>query len=282
MAGLEAALVKVPWSLIHLPPFSHVALQALQLIAKENITLRQLSDLIGSDPAFSSEVLTIVNSPIFSARNPIRSTLQAVSLLGLEQVKGVAVTVGVRNYLGSALRKPALRQCWRHSLACALIAEELAAIALMDKSIAYTAGMMHDIGRVALAAIQPDSYAALLESMQADAHEVLLRERELFEVDHCEAGSHLVASWGLPAEFLEVACRHHERDEAGRLDMLSVIRFSCRMADTVGFAAVRPKTLVKYLELVNQLPARERDRFPGDSESFAVNIAAKINSIEIA
>lgn len=273
--------MKVPWSLIHLPPFSDVAIRALRLVDSDNAPLRQLSDLICSDPAFSGEVLTLVNSPLYAMRSSINSTLQAISMLGLERVKGVAVTVGVRTYLGPHLRKPALRACWRHSLACALIAEELAGIAMMDKSTAYTVGMMHDIGRFALAVIQPEAYSTFLEKTQAEASEVLRQERELFELDHCEVGGHLVANWGLPAEFVEVACRHHEPMEGERLDLLAVIRFSCRMADAIGFAALNPEVPVDYKALVNELPARERDLFPADSEKLAMKIATKINSIEV-
>lgn len=281
MPALQDGLVRVPWNLIHLPPFSNVAIKALQLVANDNAPLRQLSELICADPAFSSEVLTIVNSPLYAPRNPITSTLQAISMLGLERVKGVAVTVGVRTYLGPSLRKPALRACWRHSLACSLIAEELAAIGLMDKSIAYTVGMMHDIGRIGLAVFQPEAYAAFLDGTQADSAEVLTRERELFEVDHCEAGARLAAHWGLPSEFVEIACRHHEHEEGRRLDLLAVIRFSCRMANVIGFSAVRPATPTNYKELVGELPPREGALFPGDSETLAIKVATKINSIEV-
>ena len=64
-ARLQENLVKVPWALVQLPPFPLVATRVLQLAAKSDSSLHQLSALISTDQAFSSEILTIVNSPIF-------------------------------------------------------------------------------------------------------------------------------------------------------------------------------------------------------------------------
>ena len=277
---MRAEQVRVPWNLISLPPFSDVAVKALRLVSDDNVSLRQLSDVVSADPAFSGEVLTIVNSPLYALRRSVTNVLQAISILGLERIKGVAVTVGVRSYLGGAVHQPALRACWRHSLACALIAEEVAAKCCMDKSIAYTVGMMHDIGRIALAVIQPEAYSAFLDSTPADSRGVLEDERQLFEVDHCTAGANLAANWGLASDFVEIASRHHE-PRGAHLDLLALIQFSCQMADTIGFSALRSATASSYQELLGGLPSLERSSFPSDPETLAIKIAGRINSIEI-
>src|SRR5271156_2766009 len=124
--------------------------------------MRQLGDLISSDPSFSSEVLTIANSAWYAPRSPVTSILQAIAVLGTNRLIGVCLTVGVRAYLGKSLNHESSRAIWRHSLACALIAEQLAQAGSMNRNIAYTAGALHDIGRLALAVIQPERYDALL------------------------------------------------------------------------------------------------------------------------
>jgi len=85
---------RVPWSLARLPPFPLVATRVLHLVAKNDSSLHQLSALISTDQAFSSEILTIVNSPIFPIHTTVTSIQQGIAALGLERVKGLAVTVG--------------------------------------------------------------------------------------------------------------------------------------------------------------------------------------------
>jgi diguanylate cyclase (GGDEF)-like protein/putative nucleotidyltransferase with HDIG domain len=261
-----------------LPPFSTVATRALQLVSKET-PLRQLADLISTDPAFSSEVLTLINSPLYSLRNPINSIQQAVALLGLELIRGLVVTVGVRAYFGSALKNPALQGCWRHSLACAIIADELAESSLLDRGIAYTGGIMHDIGRVALAVAQPDRYGSFLKEDQENSVAALVREREWFEVDHCEMGRCLVHEWNLPDEFLDITSRHHIQETQGTFDRLALVASACMIADSIGFAAVRLSKPGNYQEIISALPERTRSHFPADANEMGSRIDAKIRSI---
>lgn len=153
---------RMPWAHLRLPPFPLAAIRLLQLANDENVQLHQLSDLISADPAFAAEVLIIANSLLYAPRHPVTSVLHAIAVMGANQLQGICLTVGVRAYLGKSLKLPAMRILWRHNLACALIAEELASAGFMDKDIAYTSGILHDIGRFALAAIRPHEYGAFL------------------------------------------------------------------------------------------------------------------------
>ena len=78
------------WAHLRLPPFPQVALRVLQLANKENVPLQELSELISSDPAFASEVLTIANSLLYAPRFPASSVLQAIAVLGANNLQGFA------------------------------------------------------------------------------------------------------------------------------------------------------------------------------------------------
>ena len=111
--------------------------------------------------------------------------------------------------------------------------------------------------------------------------EVLAREREVFELDHCQAGRHLAAAWKLPNQFLDTISRHHAAPAAGDgFDLLAVIGLACRMADTLGFAAAPSLKCCSYQKLTSQFPARVRELLPREPEELAFRIATKINSIE--
>jgi HD-like signal output (HDOD) protein len=278
---IEAAAL--PWSNLHLSPFPQVAIRVLQLAGNENVQLHQLSDLISSDPAFASEVLTIANSLLYAPRFPVTSIQHAIAVLGATHLQGLCVTVGVRTYLNGALSRPSMRAVWRHNLACGLIAEQLASAGFMDKDSAYTCGVIHDIGRLALAVIRPREYAVLLGMQSGPPASILEGERELFGLDHCQAGRRLIADWNLPVDFESIVSEHHSpRQENTSWDMDELINISCRLADAAGYAAFPRCDTTPYEQLLDELPARERSRFHADLESLIIEVRGKIEALESA
>ena len=273
----------VPWANLRLPPFPQVAIRVLQLANNENVQLHELSDLISSDAAFASEVLTIANSAMFAPRFPANSILQAIAVLGANHLQGMCLTVGARAYLGKSISYPAFREIWRHNLACALIAEQVACAGFMDKDIAYTSGVLHDIGRFGLAVIRPQEYARLLGNHLGTAETILQAERDLFGWDHCEVGRKLIVEWKLPCEFETIVAEHHHpRRTDGFWGMGELIKVSCKMADTAGFAAYPGCDVTPFPDLLNELPERERNQFPSGLETLASEIGCKIKSLESA
>lgn len=274
----EASL---PWAHLRLPPFPQVAIRLLRLVHDEHVQLHELSDLISSDPAFAGEVLIIANSLLYAPRTPVCSILHAIAVMGANQLQGMCLTVGVRAFLGKSLKIPAMRDLWRHNLACALIAGELASAGFMDKDIAYTSGILHDIGRFALAVIRTEEYAALLSSHCGASASILERERELLGWDHCDAGRHLVVDWKLPSDFEAIVADHHSpRRTNGSWGMSELIKVSCKMADAAGFCAFPGCEVVSYSDLLDELPARERQSFHRDVEALASTIAVRIQAAE--
>jgi HD-like signal output (HDOD) protein len=233
------------------------------------------------DPALSCEVLIIANSALLAQRHRVTSILQASVLLGTNTLKGVCLTVAVRAYLGSSLSYPSLRAVWRHSLASALIAEQLAGAAALDKGTAYTGGVMHEIGRFALAVLRPKEYAALLEKHRGPAGSILESEQKLFGFDSCEAGEHLITEWNLPAQFLAMLhppnCVRHNGDP---WQMYDVVRMSCRLADAAGFTLFPGCEVVPYTELLESIPVRERSLLNTDITRLTFDIGSRIKAIE--
>ena len=279
--GRRNEAIAPSWAHLRLPPFPQVALRVLQLANNENVQLHELSGLISSDPAFASEVLTIANSLLYAPRFPASSVLQAIAVLGANNLQGLCLTVGVRTYMGKALNQPAMRSIWRHDLACALIADQLASVGFLDRDVAFTSGVMHDIGRLALAVIRPAEYSLLLGAHSGSAASILNAEQELFGWDHCEAGRQLIADWKMPPEFEPIVSEHHApRQKGDPWHMADLINISCRMADTAGCAAFPGCEIAQYSDLMDELPERERRLFHPTVETLTAEIARKIDSVE--
>jgi len=263
-----------------LPPFPAVALKALNIIAGTEVSLRQLCDVISVDAAFSAEILRISNSPLIAFSTPVISVLQASILLGFRRLRNVAITVGLRSYLNGST-SPVLRASWRHSLACAIVAEKIARPSCVERDFAYTAGIMHDIGRVALASLLPQPYVRVLELARSQPQSVLRIERDLCGIDHCAAGFALVTAWKLPEQFADITLHHHDPFPSDT-NAIPVLQRSCRIADALGFAAVPHGSPHAYQQILAECNEDLQKALPEDPAVLASEIDSQIAVIESA
>jgi putative nucleotidyltransferase with HDIG domain len=236
-----------------------------------------------ADPVFAGEMLRVANSALYATSGQIRSVHQATITLGLDFVKALAVTVGMRAYVKSAIKEPILRRCWTHSLACGMLSQELAAACFMKSDEAYTAGLLHDLGRLGLLAAYPVEYANLLNVAVDNSFDVLECERDLFDVDHCQAGAWLAEQWKLPPELVAIAAHHHDNPPPGapnqKLDLLTLVRLACRMADALDFAVISARQTSTVEEILERLPQPAKLRFPKDIESLKTKVDDRIQAL---
>ena len=191
--------------------------------------MQEIAKLIQSDPALAAETLAYVNSPLFALQGSVTKLDQAVVILGADNTKRLATTLAMRGMLKSAPRPAVTRRLWRHSIATAVIAAELAPIYGLGPDLANTAGVLHDIGRVGLLAKDGKEFADLVLKMHDNVDAILLAEREACGMDHCASGMYLCRMWALPAVFQEVAARHHKA--RGATDIAGLIHVACTMAE---------------------------------------------------
>ena len=263
-----------------LPPFHPVATEVLRLFSSgEEAELEEVAGIMGSDPAFASEMLQTANSPLFALHSEVHSIRHALVVIGLERTKALAIRTAMQIYLKDAFDHPVKHLCWSHSLACAEIAKIMAGLCGRDSSEhAYTAGLLHDIGRVAFLKAFPADYIPLLEKPRAGAGAMIAAEIQTFGFDHCHAVDELCALWNVPATIREIAERHHEPLSGQENSLLNLVRISCRIADSLGFPGARHGA-PSYEHLVSNLPAEMRRRFEVSEEQLYRMISDRLGSI---
>ena len=267
---------------LRLPPFPGVALKVLRLTRSEDVPLHQLADLISTDAAFTSDVLIVANSYVYSPRGSVKDILQALTALGLNVLNGICLTVGLRSYLGRSFNNPVMRALWRHNLATALVAERIANAKTVNPTVAYTAGILHDVGRFGIGSVFPVQYQQILSSHKGTAASILESERETFGIDHCQLGEKLISDWALPGDYLEAISTHHA--EPGKEEGWSlggVVKVSCLLADAIGFSAFPGCEARPYEEVLRLLPPDAGlESLPTSSEEARLLIYKKIDAIE--
>jgi len=172
-------------------------------------------ELIRQDPALTANLLRFAGRADKGVRSGQLTVQQAVTLLGFNAVRNSVLAVQIHAVLprheenenATTLR----RELWRHALATACAAEALAPVVLgtHGRSEAFVAGLLHDIGKHALDASFPKSYARVADRVAQRRQNVCDAEQEVFGLDHTVAGKRLAARWNLPAAIVECVWLHH-------------------------------------------------------------------------
>ncbi len=267
---------KTPWALENLPPFPAVATQLLQVVSREDVNLNEVGRFISSEPVFAADVLQIANSPAFGLRSQVKSITHAIVVLGLERIKGISLTRAFGKHLKPVLKVVALQRCWQNSLAGALLAEKLARPCGIEPGLAYTAGLLRDIGRLALLVKYPEPFANMLAVSQTNGYDLMHTERELFDVDHCQAGIWLTEKMDLPAELREAVAHHHDKLNGEPFGLVQLVHVADAMADALGFGVLVLPELPSFADALELLPPAARARISDDPEELKSEVASRL------
>mgnify|MGYP000128993990 CR=1 FL=1 len=194
-----------------LPAMPQLLLKLLQLCQDEDAGAAEFAQLIQQDPALAAKLLAISNSSAY-ARNGQKASLgQAVQLLGTQLIKTLVISESVFkvfnqfSHAGSAR----LGGFWQHSLHAAVAAELIARrIHYPRVEEAYLAGLLHDVGRLALYAVAPADYAPYIETV--DDLALCASEAEQFQITHTDAGAWLMSRWNLDPLIADSCLYHHQ------------------------------------------------------------------------
>ncbi|MBM3746051.1 MAG: HDOD domain-containing protein [Acidobacteria bacterium] len=274
-------------ALVKIPAFPPIALRLLHLLSNDSVAISEIIEPLRADPAFSAEILRRANSSLFGFSSQISSLQHALVVLGLRRVRALSMTVATGIYLKQALQIEELRRCWRHTLAGALLTEEVARACLMHVDLAYTAGLLHDVGRLGLLVAHPEEYTLFIRNAGVkasgpEAFDLLDFEKETFGIDHCEAGNWLAGQWALPQEFAVVTGRHHDPPHGRETDLLALVYLGCQLANTLGFHVVDTGRFLSFEEIRAKLPESARHRLLADPDALRELVDSRIQSLDIA
>ena len=197
-------------ALAKLPPFRPVAISLMKLFDRDDVRTDEIAHLVESDPTLTSELLAVVNSPLFAFRNPVTSASHAISLLGVESTRSLATTLAMRSMAQGAPRTPVVRRFWVHSMATATVAQQFARHFPVDPHVVHVGALLHDLGRLGLLAAHPTDYSALALTAYDTTADILAAERSKFGMTHCQAGALLAKAWRLPLPLQQMMRHHHD------------------------------------------------------------------------
>lgn len=195
---------------LRLPPLPDIVRRLIDTIGDDEVELPEVARLIGADPALTLEVLKLVNSPFYGLPRPVGSVQEALHVLGLATVRRLVMSTAlVRPFARVFASEADAHGFWMHHFACAAFTEALCGEGGDCAALGYTAGMLHDVGRLTFLLEDSGAFALWQSERSKPEADSIALERRLFGRDHAEAGAELLSHWRMPAVIVQAVAHHH-------------------------------------------------------------------------
>jgi diguanylate cyclase (GGDEF)-like protein len=194
-----------------LPTLPGVAVELINQFRSSEVNLEETSKIIQRDPALTATVLKFVNSPCYGVRKEIRSVTHAIALLGLNAIRTIALSFSlVRGLRRSDKDGFDYTRYWQRSILTGVAARAMGNVkGLLEVDHLFLAGLLQDIGMLALQELMPELYGDICQKAAGDHTKQYELEKELLGTDHTEVGAWLAEMWHLPEVYaLEIRGSH--------------------------------------------------------------------------
>ena len=218
---IDARVKQVVANIRNLPSPPIVFTQIQKVINKETASAADVSKILAEDPSMSAKVLKMTNSAFYGLPREIDSVQQAVMIIGFEAVKNLVLSASVLEmFKGNKIDSDFQERFWRHSLATAfgsrLVARKVKSRGTFDAEAAFSAGLLHDIGKLVIACFLPDEFKEITNEIErnpeSDDKDI---ETAVLGYSHEQVGAALVASWNLSATMIDAIAFHHYPQNSG-------------------------------------------------------------------
>ncbi len=201
-----------------LPSMPDVAAKVMNMVNDPDVSFSSISNEISKDQSITTNVLKLCNSAYFSRGNEILSVERATVTLGIKEIKDIVFIAATKSILekeiiGYDLAKGEL---WKHALSVAVLSKE---ISMMKKrkdiaDIAFTGGIIHDVGKTILALYVQSSFKEILSLVESKQITFQTAEKEIMGFDHQEIGEKILSKWGFPQKLKDIVSYHHQPEKA--------------------------------------------------------------------
>ena len=257
---------------LELPVMPQLATQIMAMTSDPACDIRKLAEMINRDQSMAGNLLRIANSPMYMGSMKIVTLQQALTRLGLQTIRTIAIVISCETRAFSVKGwETEVKQMFRHSLATALFAQEIARSRRWNVEEGFLCGLLHDVGKPVLLQGLIDLYAKAQIPIDKVA---MLAVADEF---HPRVGSYLVQEWQLPARISETILHHHEPRATDKVAQTAMMT---NLADDLAHFAIGPRVVTEpYLRTHPMLQPlnlyqNELDKLIAHKEKVEVSIAA--------
>ncbi len=256
----------------------------LAQITEPEASIEEIADLVVKDSVLSAKVLQLANSPYIGLSREICSLKQAIVLLGMRRIRNlVLTTLLIQQFPLRGVELPPWH-FWAHALGTA----QGASLLNLEKNrftdeLYYTAGLLHDIGEIALAQYFPDEFSFVYQMACEKQMGLYQAEMEVLGISHCEIGALLAEKWSFPEPLREVLAFHHTPERAENFPVLvAAVNFTDIFTQMYGlnYGIYQPMMIsVEQLKSFQILKANHPEAMARDWEAFSLELMDRFQKI---
>jgi putative nucleotidyltransferase with HDIG domain len=210
------ALDDIVKNLQALPSLPAVVMELLTAVDQQDVDISVLAKKVSHDQALTAKTLHLANSSLYGLQVKVTTIQQAITFLGFQTTRNLIIAAAVTGCFAEG-------KCagfddkafWRHSIATAACAKVLARRMRVNQDYAFTAGLLHDIGRLVLVSSYPELYEQALAYRRTTDCYVRDAERAVLGIDHVMAGVALAEHWNFSDTMRLAIAQHHDPEAPG-------------------------------------------------------------------
>jgi len=223
----------------HIPPFPKVVMQVMKMLDNPEVQAADLAEVIQYDSAITANILKTCNAAYFGLSRKVSSLDDALVVLGHDILKDILITSSsVRFYKGGEVGagyKLEQGDLWKHSVAVAIMAKLIAPhFKGVDSSVAFTAGLLHDIGKRFLSTFVADEFNEIMNKAHRGRQTFLEAEREILGMDHAELGGLILEKWEFDQELRDAVKMHHDPAALAREQLTALVAIANTLVISAG------------------------------------------------
>lgn len=222
----------------HIPPFPKVALQVMKMLDNKEVKAKDLAEVIQYDSAITANLLKTCNAAYFGLTRKVSSLDDALVVVGHDILKDIIIACSsARFYKGGAGEGYQLEQgdLWKHSVATAIMAKQLSAhFGEVDAGIAFTAGLLHDIGKRFLSSFVAEDFEKIMARGHSEGSSFIEAEKEALGMNHAELGAMIMEKWEFSEDLIQAVRQHHDSDALDKSQLTALLALSNTLIISLG------------------------------------------------
>ena len=199
-----------------------IFIRVSELLDDENSIFSKIAEVVETDPSLTSRILKMVNSAYYGFEHNVASISQSISILGRNRIRQILIGAVLGGVFGNMKNNVFfMEDYWHQSVKTAILSRLLCRqSSIADQSdVIFTAGLLHQIGRLILVNKLPKLSLQVQQSIDTDGESIYQAEQRIFGYTHCEVGAAVINNWGLPPVLAEVIKFHHLPDQAQKFEL---------------------------------------------------------------
>lgn len=222
----------------NLPPLPTSALRVIALLRNPETSAKDLELVIGQDPSLTAGILKQANSAYYGYARRISSLQEAIVLLGFQVVQSLAMSVALAPLLKTPLVGYEVEQdgLWKHSILTGIAAKSICKrLKLPGGEAAFTAGLLHDIGKLVISMYVQEVGSYLIERVTVAKLSYVELEEKVIGYSHATVGGFMARSWNLPDDLVGSIANHHSPSQAqNNIQLATVVHIANGLANILG------------------------------------------------